>query len=244
MTRDNSVDRRTFLGVLAAVPFVGWAMGRKVKAAPPTVIYEREWVGGGNVADFNDPGNWTPWGAPKPGETLVFGRSIPRVKELRSRAFTIIELLVVVSFIALLIGLLLPALSGARGLARNARCLAQLRTLATAVSNYRMECGQLVMLVPDYIDVNSGATTCPADPQKRQWSYVWIVGLGEQRPVQMDANADADGWSKFILLGDQVDFRHGRSPWSWSNAGYLDGHAGTNGPDSDALMLMFPGVPG
>lgn len=159
-------------------------------------------------------------------------------------AFTIIELLVAVAIIALLIGLLMPALAGVRGQARNAHCLAQLRTLATAVSNYRMEYGRLVMLVPDYIDTNSGATTCPADPQKRSWSYVWIVSLGEQRPVQMDSSADADGWARFILLGDQIDYRHGRSPWSWSNAGYLDGHAGKNGPDSDALMLMFPGVPG
>lgn len=52
------------------------------------------------------------------------------------RAFTLIELLVVISIIALLIGILLPALGAARGAARSMVCLANLRSVGTALHTY------------------------------------------------------------------------------------------------------------
>jgi prepilin-type N-terminal cleavage/methylation domain-containing protein len=58
---------------------------------------------------------------------------------LRQRGFTIIELLVVVSIIALLIGILLPAIGKARDQARLTQSLSNLRNLATAHGNYGAE---------------------------------------------------------------------------------------------------------
>jgi type II secretory pathway pseudopilin PulG len=59
-------------------------------------------------------------------------------------AFTIVEMLVVISIIALLLGLLLPAIAGIRAESKSVACLGNLRQIFTAIELYRSRLDNLL----------------------------------------------------------------------------------------------------
>src|SRR5688572_14917156 len=99
----------------------------------------------------------------------------------RAAAFTLVELLVVIGIIAVLIGILLPVLAGARRGAEAAQCLSNLRQIGQGFHMYSSE--HLGWVIPGFIRQQPSF----GGRGEETWATILVV-------------------KKYIRSADQIDF--------------------------------------
>jgi prepilin-type N-terminal cleavage/methylation domain-containing protein len=93
----------------------------------------------------------------------------------RRDAFTLVELLVVIAIIALLMGILLPALARARELGKRAVCMNQIKQLGTGWYLYCDDNKERVPVGDVYYSWSGNCTPGPGIPQLswHEWPHPW-----------------------------------------------------------------------
>lgn len=157
----------------------------------------------------------------------------------RTSAFTLVELLVVISIIALLIGILLPALSAARSSARGIACLSNQRQVGLTMATYAV----------DFDDYVIPALQFSAGGNRVNWAYMlgtqpgpgggaqgekylpYKAKVAEPRPSDSVFNCTE-------VDPNQIDNPVTGSPWGGTNFGINGGISiPAAGPDTPSTFI-------
>jgi prepilin-type N-terminal cleavage/methylation domain-containing protein len=147
-------------------------------------------------------------------------------------AFTLIELLVVISIIALLIGILLPALGAARSSARLTACLANLRSMGQAAYSFAADHKGHVPGTGGYVP--SGPLQFGID---KDWKTAWSFAFPEgQNPRNIALDFQAGNRTATEVLDDGTLWDYTSQASEVYRCPSLNYEPGFNGSGSNGLL--------